>query len=166
MILVIWDCPGATDQVHESKCMSRQVLRYMGWLTWSKLRYITSVGMCGDSDTYIKFTSIWRETTNIHNSTIQIGKDQVDDGKRVGSSFELHECSSLRFGAASAWEFDDVKRVNEKGFCRGRNVSLKRHLPYAYVRLTPSNDSLCGSLSMLTPVRLTIPTSSSSLEWA
>lgn len=37
-------------------------------------------------------------------------------GKRVGSSFVIHAFTSLRLGAASACELDDVKRVNENGF--------------------------------------------------
>jgi hypothetical protein len=38
------------------------------------------------------------------------------EGKRVGSNFDIHDCSSFALGAASACELDAVKRVNENGF--------------------------------------------------
>lgn len=34
----------------------------------------------------------------------------------MGSSLAVHDCSSLRFGAASACEFEEVNSVNVNGF--------------------------------------------------
>lgn len=38
------------------------------------------------------------------------------EGRRVGSSLVIHDCSSLKLGAASACELEDVNSVNENGF--------------------------------------------------
>jgi hypothetical protein len=44
------------------------------------------------------------------------GRPINQEGRRVGSSLVVHDCSSLRLGAASACELEDVNRVNENGF--------------------------------------------------
>ena len=49
--------------------------------------------------------------------SIKGGKRTNHQGRRVGSNLLVHDCSSFRLGAASACELDEVKRVNEKGFC-------------------------------------------------
>ena len=44
------------------------------------------------------------------------GLSTNQDGRRVGSSLVIHDCSSLKLGAASACELEDVNSVNENGF--------------------------------------------------
>jgi hypothetical protein len=48
------------------------------------------------------------------------------DGKRVGSSLVVHARNSLRLGAASACEFEEVKSVNVNGFFGGMSISYTR----------------------------------------
>ena len=50
----------------------------------------------------------------------------VYEGRRVGSSFVVHDKSSLALGAARAYEFDEVKRVNANFFCKAREVSSQK----------------------------------------
>lgn len=56
------------------------------------------------------------------------------EGSRVGSSFEVHAWSSFWLGAASAYEFEDVKRVNVNFFwiTRTMNVYPRRRIDGAY----------------------------------
>lgn len=39
------------------------------------------------------------------------------EGRRVGSSLDVHAWSSLKLGAASAYEFEEVKSVKVNFFC-------------------------------------------------
>jgi len=51
-------------------------------------------------------------------------KKRHQDDKRVGSSLAIQDCNSLRLGAASAWELEEVKRVNENGFYIENRIKL------------------------------------------
>lgn len=42
------------------------------------------------------------------------------EGRRVGSSLVIHKRSSLALGAARAYEFDEVKRVNMNFFYKNQ----------------------------------------------
>jgi len=42
---------------------------------------------------------------------MSVGRDQ--EIIRVGSNFDIHDCSSLTLGAARAWELAEVNKVNE-----------------------------------------------------
>lgn len=46
----------------------------------------------------------------------EISVMHVQEIIRVGSSFDIHDCSSLWLGAARAWELAEVNKVNEKRF--------------------------------------------------
>ena len=57
------------------------------------------------------------------NPESEVEKCHSQDGKRVGSSLVIHDWSSFALGAASACEFDAVKRVNENDFCTPQIVN-------------------------------------------
>ena len=80
----------------------------------------------------------------------------------MGSSLAVHDCSSLRFGAASACEFEEVNSVKVNGLFRWW-VNIITRMRERTV-LTPRSDSISGLFSILTPSKPITVTSSISLE--
>jgi len=62
-------------------------------------------------------------TSSLNMKGSQISVMRVQEIIRVGSSFNIHECSSLWLGAARAWELAEVNKVNEKRCCKKKRTN-------------------------------------------